>query len=210
MSCFFNFFYVKGWFDKGYLMTPKRLYKRILKDSEVSTYGWITSATELVNICRDINFPKEYARGIKICILNCFAELETKKEIPIRRHPSDDKAVYYCYNSLDSSTDDEALNAKRKYFSAVLDGIIKYNSIRFQNLIYAGESYKKVCKDWKKDIMIFYFKEYNVNFERLKGVLQISFFNTIITAKKNGLFEKDEKKHWKDIADFARELIEEE
>ena len=79
MSFFKKKYKVKGWNGDTHSLTAKALYERVLEDSK-SDYNWIASATELVRVCNDPCFPEMYSVGIKLIILNCFANLETKKE----------------------------------------------------------------------------------------------------------------------------------
>ena len=55
-------------------MTAKQIYKRILKDS-YSENEWIASVPEIIRICEEAGFPKDYAEKIKIRILKYFANV---------------------------------------------------------------------------------------------------------------------------------------
>ena len=70
---------ITGWHGETQLLTAKNLYERILEDSKTD-YNWLASATELVKICNEPDFPEMYATNIKIIILNCFANLELQQE----------------------------------------------------------------------------------------------------------------------------------
>ena len=84
MSFFEKKYKVTDWDGDTHSLTAKQLYERVLDDSK-SDYNWIASATELVRVCNNPCFPEMYAVGIKMIILNCFANLELQKEYPSRR-----------------------------------------------------------------------------------------------------------------------------
>ena len=66
---------VKGRDGTVYFMTDVELCNRVMRDSK-SDKNWIASARELVRVCKNPFFSKEYALSIKVAILNCFANLE--------------------------------------------------------------------------------------------------------------------------------------
>lgn len=84
MSFFEKKYNVKGWYGDTYLLTAKALYKRVLEDSK-SDYNWIASATELVRVCNDPEFPEVYAVGIKLIILNWFCKSGIAKRISFKK-----------------------------------------------------------------------------------------------------------------------------
>lgn len=197
-------YHVMTWKGNEILITAKQLYERILEDSK-SDYNWIASATELVGICSTPDFPKEYAKGIKIAILNCFANLEMKQEYPSRGNSTDAKAVYYCYHSLDKTSKD-ALKAKKKYLTNVIAAIVKYDRVAVRAPIHHGLSYKKVCEEWKTAKFDEYFHIENINFESLREDLYKDFDKTIRRAEKEGVFKEDDEKHLESMRKFWNSL----
>ena len=80
MSLFEKKYTVVGWNGDIHTLSAKALYERVLADSK-SDYNWIASATELVKVCNSPSFPEMYAQAIKIIILNCFANLDCRRNI---------------------------------------------------------------------------------------------------------------------------------
>ena len=148
MNFFEKKYNVTGWRGDKHSLTAKQLYDRVLEDSK-SDYNWIASATELVRVCNDPCFPEMYAVGIKIIILNCFANLELQKEYPSKREPTDAEAVCSCYNSL-PTTDETAKKVKEKYLTAVITGITRYTQSEVCLPIHVGTTYKQKVEEWKK------------------------------------------------------------
>ena len=74
MSIFKQRYLIHGW-ENDCKLTAKELYERIMADSK-SDYKWIAPARELARICKESNFPKEYATAIKVAILNAYANVE--------------------------------------------------------------------------------------------------------------------------------------
>lgn len=201
MSFFEKEYNVIGWRGDIYSLTAKQLYDRVLEDSK-SDYNWIASATELVRVCNDPCFPEIYAVGIKIIILNRFANLELQKEYPSRREPTEEEAVYSCYNSL-PATDETAKKVKKKYLTAVITGIIKYTQSEVRLPIYIGTIYKQKVEEWKKKKIDEYVSAVTIlNFDQLRENLYADFDKMVKTAEEEGAFEKDYKEYREELRKF--------
>lgn len=193
MSFFEKKYEINGWRGKKYRLTAKELYERVLDDSK-SNYNWIASATELVRICRETDFPEKYVASIKAIILNCFADLERKKEYGSHGEPTDPQAVYYCYNSL-SGTDKKVKEIKEKYLKAVIVAIVKYTKEEVRFPIHRGDNYRKICKEWEKEKFEEWSSKEEIDFCQLKEYLYDDFEKTIKKAEEEGTFvEEDERK----------------
>lgn len=192
MRFFEDKYKITGWSGKIHSLTAKELYERVLEDSK-SDYNWIASATELVRVCNEPRFPEMYSVGIKIIILNCFANLELQKEYPSGRKTTDNAAVYSCYSSL-SSTDETVMKVKEKYLTAIITAIIKYNKSEVRFPIHCGPAYKKVCEKWKKAKFDEYVSKKEIDFDLLREELYDDFEETIKKAEEDGFFEEDDKK----------------
>lgn len=201
MSFFEKKYNVKGWYGDTYLLTAKALYKRVLEDSK-SDYNWIASATELVRVCNDPEFPEVYAVGIKLIILNCFANLELQKEYPSRRLPTDEEAVCSCYNSL-PTTDGTVKKVKDKYLSAVITGITRYTQSEVRLPIHVGTTYEQKVEEWKKKKFDEYVSAVMIlNFDQLRENLYADFDKMIKTAEEEGAFEKEDKEYREKLRKF--------
>lgn len=177
---------IVDWYGKEHLLTAKELYERVMKDSE-SDYGWIASATELVRVCNDPNFSEEYAHGIKIAILNCFASLEFKKDWPSYRKATDNQAVYSCYNSL-AGTEPKAVEARNTYLMAVIKAVVHY-----QFPIHVGPKYFEICREWVERQYNENCSETEIDFEQLIKDLHNDFDNTIRAAENQGTFKEEDE-----------------
>lgn len=199
-------FSVKGWNGTKYQLTAKQLYERVLADSQ-SDYNWIASATELVRVCNDPDFPIEYAKKIKLLILNCFANLELKKEYESHGKSTDAQAVYSCYNSL-QDTDEDVITVKTKYLKAIISSVVKYDSYSVRFHRHLGPTYNKICKNWQQEKFDFYFKQNQIDFVRLRKILYVDFDDTIKEAEKEGAFVKDDEQERKLQEKFLDSLFE--
>lgn len=198
---------IKGWNGNIYSLTAKSLYERILRDSK-SDYNWIAPATELVRVCNEPSFPEVYGQGIKLIILNCFANLELQREYPSTKMKTDNKAVYSCYHSL-LSTDETVMKVKKKYLTAIISGVIKYSKGEMRFFTYKGDGYTvyiKLCEDWKKAKLDEYASREKINFEKLKKGLQKDFEKTISNAEKQGLFDEDDEHRRRRISEFLSSI----
>lgn len=189
MSFFEKKYKVTGWHGDTQSLTAKELYERVLKDSK-SDYNWIASATELVRVCNDPCFPEMYSVGIKLIILNCFADLETKKEIPSHRESTDNEAVYSCYHSL-PSTDETVIKVKAKYLNAIITAITMYTQSEVRLPIHIGQTYRKMVEEWKKEKFDKYVSVEKIDFDQLREDLYADFDRMVKTAEEEGAFEKD-------------------
>lgn len=181
---------IKDWRGIKHFLTDEELYNRIKEDCK-SDYSWIASATELVKACSSAGFSEEYAKYIKIAILNCFARLEFRREKRSYRKSTDNNAVYFCYNSL-KGTDIEVIETKQTYLSAIIKGITLYH---FEFPIHTGPTYFKICEEWRE-------KKYNesivkekINFKKLIKELHKDFERTIRDAENEGKLEKEDVRY---------------
>ena len=182
-------YHIIGWKSgEEYLMTARQFYERIMQDSQLN-YGWITHASEIVRICQEKSFPKEYAQKIKIAIVNCFANKQIDGNI---RLPTDEEAVNFCYNSL-ADTSQEADKARQRYLRAVIEAIAKYH-FRIVDFNHAGPTYTKLCEEWKNERFAEYSKMPFLDFKKLRTVLDEDFEKTMKEKERQGAFKQDDAK----------------
>lgn len=165
---------IEGWYRHTYFLTAEEIYERVLKDSEFD-YNWLIPVAELVRVCNDSNFPKDYARKIKIAILNRFAHLELQKEFSAYGKEIANAAVYNCYYSLNDE-DEEVKRVKRKYVEAIIGAVVKYDhdEVRFP---FFEPEYVKRCEEWKKKKFDEYFSKEKIDFESMERELHLDFDN---------------------------------
>lgn len=207
MSLFEERYIITGWRGDKHSLTAKELYERVMKDSQ-SDYNWIAPATELVRVCNRAKFPEKYAHEIQIAILNCFANLENKKEVGFHQKPTDADAVNFCYNVL-ADVSEEANKVRQKYLKAVIEGITKYH-FRLLDFSHYGPTYHKICEEWKR----IKFEEYchfsSLDFKKLRKYWDDEFDKIMRTAEEEGVFQKDDEKHLEEMRKFWSSLMQDD
>lgn len=202
-------FTFKNWSGEPISYTAGGLHERIMRDSR-SDYNWIAPASQLVKAITQPNFPLNYAHGIEMAILNCFANLELKEEEPGQRHrePTDDDAVYFCYNAL-AGVSDRAESVRQKYLAAVLEAITRFH-FRGVDFDHYGPTYHKICDEWKR----LNFEHYSLiawlDFKKLRKYLNDEFDRVMKEAEKNGAFKKDAENRLEEMRAFWSTLNQEE
>ena len=206
MSIFKQRYLIHGW-ENDCKLTAKELYERIMADSK-SDYKWIAPARELARICKESDFPKEYATAIKVAILNAYANVEHRANCGVDRYcydPEDEEAVQYCYNSLFGDDDKEVAMARYRYLTEMIK---KASEVRiFDSLYHPGPAFIKIKKEWCRAKFEKYICEENINFKELMKELNESFIELIKKAEAEGKFEDDEKREKEDWKEF-QELLE--
>ena len=88
------------------------------------------------------------------------------------------------------SKDEEAALIRKRYFTGVLNGIIKNDCDSLGYPKYCGETYRQKCDEWKKQMLKKYFTDKPVeDWDKVKQILNKEFEKDIITAEKQGEFE---------------------
>lgn len=180
---FLGLYRIIGFDGNPHYMSAKKIYKRVLKDSN-SDKDWLASVPELLKICERPDFPKDYAEKIKICILKYFANMEIyKKERPkCHMQKGTNTAVKNCYNSMRFLKNENVISARKKYFDAILDSVIRsFDTLQISSRF--DSAYKQVCRNWKKAMFEEYFENQPIkDIEKMKGLLKIELHDTIKKA----------------------------
>ncbi len=190
-------FCIRDWNNKKHYFTARGLYKRIMRDSR-SNYNWIASATELVKVCERSDFPKKYALEIELAILNCFANLETKRHLDSMQDSHDADSVDYCYRAISIANDPKdprIIAVKQKYLKAIIAGVVQYKhpiGNSFRNVPNYGPAYRKICEEWQKQRLEEYQDVYLASSAILRIALSEDFEQTIKAAEEKGIFEKEQ------------------
>lgn len=192
--------------NNKYSLTAKQLYKRVMQDSK-SDYEWIASATELVRICNEPDFPEEYAQGIKVAILNCFSNT-MRNDDSIYVLSTDPDAVHSCYNSL-SKTDKKITEAKENFLYALIERITKCH-FEIWEFYHYGPTYSKICKEWQDSKFKEYVGEEQLDFKKFIETLDNDFGETIQAAENQGAFkqeDEDKMKRFRHIISMLDDII---
>ena len=176
-------------------MTAKQIYKRILKDS-YSEKEWIASVPEIIRICEEADFPKEYAEKIKICILKYFANVEIYKKEKPKCHMliGTNTAVKDCYNSMRDSKNKNVICARKKYFEAIIDSVIRgFDTLQIPSRF--DPTYKKICKNWKQAMFEEYFEKQPIkDIAKMKRLFKIELHDTLKKSMGQEIFKQAEEK----------------
>ena len=182
---------IKGWHRAEHRLTAQELHDRVMEDSK-SNYNWVASATELVRVCNEPDFPQEYAQNIKIAILKCFASLAVHSFDESYQEPTDNDAVYSCFNSL-SGTDENVRSAKQTYLRGVIKGI-SFN--RFEFPVHVGAEYSKFRNEWETaKFEEFCEQETVADFRTFFKELCADFDEKLKSAEEQGRFEAEDKEY---------------
>lgn len=182
-------------YGEKHSFTAKQLYERVLQDSK-SDYNWIATASELVRVCKQKDFPSEYAVAIKCAILNCFANVEHRANCGGGRYkdrPGTKEAVEECYNSLYGVEKAEAISARKRYLSEMIASASYTGLWDRESLYHPGPTFKKLRQDWNKAKIEQYFGCKEINFVALVKVLHDEFAELVKKAEEQGAFDEDKK-----------------
>lgn len=181
-------------------MRAKDIYEIIIGQSKDSDYNWMAPAIELVKLCRNQDFPREYAVDIEMAILTCFANIEARVNRGGDKYV--DKAdnvlaVQYCYDELGKlaqSTDNEELKksiiaVRTRYLKEMISSAV--NTTIRGDYIYC-DAYGKL----KEEIIGKYFVEYSVqegfNIKDMYEKISDETDKIFRQAYKSGMFKQAE------------------
>lgn len=202
--CFkFKRFKIIDWNGKKHYFTAKQLYEHILKDAK-SKHNLITSVSDILELCDRIDFPQNYARKIKLLILEHSAMLEIRREIWPLQKSGDKEAVYSCYNSL-TGTEPEVLETKSNYVCAIIEGVAKYH-FSLIDFNHRGPTYQKICDNWKTEQVEKYSSQPQLDFHVLRSCLNESFDTVMRKAESEGTFKVEDDQRFENMRHFLSTL----
>ena len=159
-------FTFKNHYGENKTMSARKIYHTVMQNSRESDYDWIAPASELVNLCKNPKFPREYAVNIETAILTCFANIESRVNRGGDKYATkaeDAAAVQYCYDELgrlEKSTDNKELKktlnfVRTRYLKEMISSAV--NTTIRGDYIYC-DAYGKL----KEEVIGKYFVEYSV------------------------------------------------
>lgn len=106
---------------KGYItyVSHFEIYEKIRKEKELPF-----NLISLVEVLGNPNFSDEYAKKIRILMLDFFARVKPKLS------SEEKKAMYKCYNSL-QNPEKECITAKRRFLFSLIETFA--NALKFKN-----------------------------------------------------------------------------
>ena len=107
---------------KGYItyVSHFEIYEKIRKEKELPF-----NLISLVEVLGNPNFSDEYAKKIKMLILEYFARVKPKLS------SEEKKAMYKCYNSL-LNLEKECITAKRRFLFSLIEDVSE-NCLKFKS-----------------------------------------------------------------------------
>lgn len=188
---------LKGWNGLSYLMSAKKIHKKVMDQCEKSNYDWIASATDLVLVCESKKFPKTYAIDIKIAILNCFSELRNDENRGGRKE-SDLNAVEYAFNSLYEIQDEKAIKARINFLYSFLLSIAHCQE-PLNEYIIRGDLYYEYRQKWCDKKVKTLILEKDIDFYCLSQKLKKEFRDAVEFADRDGVFFEDDQNHQRNL-----------
>lgn len=179
------------WSGTPRTMRASTIHKKVIEASKKSNYNWIASATDLIYVCTKKNFPIEYSIDIKIAVLNCFSSLINSEEDTSYGKKTDIEAVYYAYNSLFDIKKEKVIKARINFLNSFL---FRVRRDSWQFMFHHGDSFKKVCTDWQNTKLKELISIKNLDFNKVKDLLEEDFRNVIKIAEEKGIFAEDDKR----------------
>ena len=202
-------FTFKDHYGREQTMRAIDIYNTIMQESKESDYNWIAPAIELVKLCKNPNFPREYAVEIEMAILNCFANIEARVNRGGDKYitkANDALAVQYCYDELgrlSQSTDNKDL---KKTLCSVRTRYLKEMVSSAVNTTVRGEYINcKSFRELREECIARFFTKFSLmeeEFNILDMYEEISDqTDTIFTeAYKSGMFRAEEREAMFNIA----------
>lgn len=195
-------FTFKDHYGREQTMRATDIYNTIMQKSKKSDYNWIAPAIELVKLCKNPDFPREYAVEIEIAILNCFSSIESRVNRGGDKYVTkagDARAVQYCYDELGKlikTTDNEELkktilSARTRYLKEMVSSAV--NTTIRGDYLYC-EAYSKLREEVvARNFTKFSLMEEEFNIFDMYEEISDETDEIFKQAYKNGMFKQAEE-----------------
>ena len=175
-------------------MTADEIYSKVLLNSSLSNYDWFASAPALYQVCEDPAFPVEYARGIKLAILNCYASIHRTIEYDISF--LEKAVVNNIYNELASSKDPAVINARINFLESIIS---ESEALAYELPIFYRNQYNEIRSEWHQRQIFKYISINYVNVYDLIEKLTMELRQSIKEADTKGLLDLDKEERKRDM-----------
>ena len=179
----FNIFLITDWKGNSFIITDKELRDRIINDSKDSENRLIVPAGELLKTCNKKSFNKEYAKDIKIAVVNYYALILYNGDIT-----SDINYAYQAFNELFNNDDELSKKARYNFLKAFI-----FRNTIFLSLQYCNYTYCKLENEWKKRKTDELLEESYINFNVLEDRIKKE-YEWFITEKVNNTYSYEKSK----------------
>lgn len=184
----FKLFSVYTWDGKCLIMPAISFYKRIMKDSATSNYNWVSSASNILSVCKKKGFPIEYANRIRANVVTCYSEL-LKGSGTCRGYHEDLNAVFDAYNDLYSVEDSYAKVAREKFLRTILLHAAHNPFLYLTH--YVEDSFESLQTQWINEKTLLLMLEEKLDFIVLEETLKEEFYDVVKQAEESGVLIKD-------------------
>lgn len=182
----FKFYTIKDHKGNTHLVTDKYLWKLVLKQSKKSNYDWIAPVNELYEVCNEGDFNENYAKDIKVAIINCYAEL-----FSIFKNDKEMSYVYKIYNELYKYKEDEIVkNARKKFLVSYINNCLYFHKF----MLYTYRNLYQEENKWINQVVDKKLEDKYVEFNLIHDPLKKEFEEYIDGCISSGTIIKEESK----------------
>jgi len=189
-------FTFKNRYGESKTMRAKDIYDAVMKNSRESDYNWIAPAKELVKLCKNKTFPRKFAIGIEVAILNCFANVEARVNRGGDKYitkEDDALAVQFCYDEvvrIEQSTDNEKLKktlnlARTSYLKEMISSAVNTST---RGHFFHSESFRDLKKEIVGKNFVKYSMQEKVNILDMYEEISNETHSIIMKAYNSGMF----------------------
>lgn len=182
------------YFGRKNFLTAEEFHERIMREASHSDWNWGVPVTEIAKFVKKPYFPKEYRDDICQAVLKCFTRIQAEHCIS----DCEQEAVWECFMLLNPEVEENE-RARSGYIQRLINKSIHSSSI-FP--LHIGESWGNFCQEFRK--------EKDAEWRKIKSKreiqkwaqdLQSEFAARLEKAEAEGIFDEDDKKEGKKLAE---------
>ena len=197
-----SLFTFKDHYGENQTMSAREIYHTVMQNRKESDYDWIVPANELVNLCKNPKFPREYAVDIEMAILICFANIEAGVNRGGDKYATkaeDATAVQYCYDELgrlvkltDNKEFKKTLNLVRtRYLKEMITSAVNTSTRGFY---FSCKAFRELQEEVvAKNFVKYYMKEETFNLLDMYKEIYNETKTVFREAYDSGMFRTEEK-----------------
>lgn len=176
------------WNNTPKIMRASSIKNKIEKGNKKKRKNLFAPPSEIIKVCSKKNFPKKYAKEIKILIIEFFSKTKSDEFNLFFEKEEDRQAVYSAYNSLYGIDDQKVKNTRNKFLESFLMGIERNT---YLYIIHQNEIYNEIKNNWIKRKKEELENTKDLNFQDLKVILIRDLKKTIKDREEKGLLKKE-------------------
>lgn len=179
---------LKDWNNTPKMMRASTIKNKIEKGNKKKNKNLFAPPSEIMKVCNKKKFPKEYAKEIKILIIEFFSKTKSDEFNLFFEKEEDRQAVYSAYNSLYGIDDQKVKNTRNKFLESFLMSIERNT---YLYIIHQNKIYDEIKNNWIKRKKKELENRKDLNFQDLKVILIKDFKETIKDREEKGLLKKE-------------------